>query len=124
MSKTEVTSTRKFIRRDAWISHIESYKTSGLSQVEFAQKHDLNLATFRNWIHRLHQESQKSPAQIEKPAFLPVSLTTQEVKAMDFEQGLKHDIHVSLPNGIQCRFTAQHNPKLIVPWIEYLRVLP
>jgi len=124
MPKTDSTSNRKFIRRNTWIAHIETYKTSGLSQIEYAKKHELNLATFRNWIHRLQRESRKSPALSDKPAFLPVTLNSREINELNLDQGLKQDIHISLPNGIQCRFTTQHNPKLIVPWIEYLRVLP
>ena len=127
MSKPESSKeqkTRVFLGREAWIQHIKDYQASGLSQPAYAKKHGLVLTTFRNWIHRLHSEAREKRSQQDSPAFLPVTLNLHDVKSMNLEDGLSQDISITLPNGIQCRFTTQHQPKLIVPWIEYLRVLP
>jgi len=124
MASTDKTSTRQFLSRDIWIKHCSDYKSSGLTQPDYAKKHGLNIATFRNWIHRLHQEEREKNINHEGPAFLPVTLNLNEAKSLNLERGLSQDILITLPNGIQCRFTTQHQPKLIVPWIEYLRVLP
>ena len=127
MSKSDTShfsKNRVFLGREAWIQHIKDYHSSGLTQPEYAKKHGLVLATFRNWIHRLLREAQEESVIQEKPAFLPVKLNLREVNAMDLESGLTQDIAITLPNGIKCRFTTRHQPSLILPWIEYLRVLP
>ena len=114
------TKTRVFLGREAWVQHCKDYQASGLSQPDYAKKHGLVLTTFRNWIHRLQREEHEKKGQ----TFLPVKVNLAEVKAMPVEEGLKADIHITLPNGIQCSFTTQHKPNLIMPWIDYLRVLP
>ena len=120
MSQTNKTSNRQYLSRDTWIKHIKSYETSGLTQPKYAKENGLVLATFRNWIHRLQREEHEKKDQ----TFLPVKVNLAEIKAMPVEEGLKTDIHITLPNGIQCSFTTQHKPNLIMPWIDYLRVLP
>ena len=112
-------SNRQYLSRTAWQKHVTDYQASGLTQPEYAKAHGLVLTTFRNWIRRIAHEQQNT-----EQAFLPVSLNIHDTKELNVEEGLKQDIHVTLPNGIQCTFTSQHAPNLIMPWIEYLRVLP
>lgn len=119
-SSNAKSSNRQYLSREVWEKHITDYKASDLSQLDYANKHCLVLPTFRNWIHRLQRNEQET----QFPTFLPVTVNLPELKTRDIEKGLSQDIQITLPNGIQCRFTPQHAPKLILPWIEYLRVLP
>jgi len=43
-------------RRERWISVVQEFEDSGLTQREFAQRHRLKLPTFRSWLYRLRQE--------------------------------------------------------------------
>jgi len=119
-SRTAKSSNWQYLSREVWKKHIADYKVSGLRQSDYANKHGLVLPTFRNWIHRLQRDEQAT----QSPTFLPVTVNLSELKTQDVEKELSLDIQITLPNGIQCSFTPQHAPKLILPWIEYLRVLP
>jgi len=122
MSKRQYTrhSNRQYLSRAIWEKHVAEFHASGLSTPEYSRQHNLVLPTFRNWIRRLDEDN-KGKAQ---PAFMPVKVNVTELTALDTDNAVAQDIHITLPNGIQCTFTARHIPKLILPWIEYLRVLP
>jgi hypothetical protein len=123
MSNIKSISKRQYLGREAWIKHIADYKSSGLSQSEYAKQHGLVDATFKNWIQKLRREARES-ANTVKPQLVPVKVNLADVNAMDLQQGLSFDIEITLPNGIQCTFTPQHRPNLILPWIDYLKALP
>ena len=126
MSKFDERNEKKarvFLGREAWIQHIRDYRKSGLTQPEYAKKHNLNTATFRNWITKLKREERATSQQ--PTAFVPVKVNPT-VLSVDRKESNpdSSDLHIRLPNGIECTFPSNHAPSLIVPWIEYLRVLP
>ena len=126
MSKFDERNEKKarvFLGREVWIQHIRDYRKSGLTQPEYAKKHNLNTATFRNWITKLKREERATSQQ--PTAFVPVKVNPT-VLSVDRKESApdSRDMHIRLPNGIECIFPPNHAPSLIVPWIEYLRVLP
>jgi len=119
MSKTDTSTenkTRVFLGREVWTKHFHGYQQSGLTQNQYAEKHGLNATTFKNWIARLKREKRQ-------PTFIPLKIGSakSEKPAQDPDRG---QMHIRLPNGIECTFPASHTPSQILPWIEYLRVLP
>ena len=126
MAKTETNNAKKarvFLGREAWVEHVSEYQQSGLTQPEYAKRHNLNTATFRNWITKLKREERAT--SLQPTAFVPVKVnpTTLNVDR-DIPNANNGDLNIRLPNGIECTFPSNHAPALILPWIEYLRVLP
>ena len=127
MPKPETRSEKKprvFLGRETWVHHFSEYQNSGLSQPEYAERYHLNTATFRNWVTKLKREEQQAN-EIETTAFVPGRVNQPSLKEDNPVSDTKeHGLHIRLPNGIECTFPANHAPNLILPWIEYLRVLP
>jgi transposase-like protein len=73
-------STYTSEERTQWISR---YRSSGLSQVQFAQQHGLKLMTLRGWLHRQRQGRAASTVPQKTAAPEPKSPTTtfREIKA-------------------------------------------
>lgn len=46
---------------ERWLNHIETWKSSGLTQVEYCRRHDLNPNTFSSRLH-LYRKQIDSPA--------------------------------------------------------------
>lgn len=113
------TKPRIYLGRKAWESHVETYLKSELTQSAYCQKHDLVLTTFHNWVSKIKRE--KSIGDTSANTFVPVKIVPPALSSPERESG---ELHICLPNGIECTFPANHAPKLILPWIEYLRVLP
>ena len=126
MPKSESSKEQKarvFLGREAWVQHISDYKQSGLTQPEYAKRHELNLTTFQNWIAKLKREGRSRRS--ESTTFVPVTVNSTVLSVDKKEPGPKtSDLHIRLPNDIECTFPSNHAPSLILPWIEYLRVLP
>ena len=112
-------SNRQYFSRAVWEKHVADFRASGLTQPEYAKLHGLVLTTFHSWIRRIRCDQQET-AQ----TFMPVKVNMASLQSIETDNGLPQDIHITLPNGIQCTFPSNHAPKLILPWIEYLRVLP
>jgi transposase-like protein len=117
-------SNRQYLSRAVWEKHVADFHASGLTQPEYAKKHGLVLTTFRNWVRRVIRDRQSLPT--ESPTFIPVKVNTSTDSLLeeDCHDKPTGELHITLPNGIQCTFPTNHAPKLILPWIEYLRVLP
>ena len=126
MAKTETSNSKKtrvFLGREAWVEHVSEYQQSGLTQPEYAKKHNLNTATFRNWITKLKREERAT--SLQSTAFVPVKVNATSLNVdRPVPDAKTHELHIRLPNGIECTFPSNHAPALILPWIEYLRVLP
>lgn len=71
------------------LSLVDRWKTSGMSQSEFAQTHQVNLARFRYWINAQRKGKTDAPAFIEL-------------------NGFSHqDISIRYPNGVELVLSAQ-----------------
>ncbi len=47
---------RKRWRRERWISVVQEFESSGMTQREFASRHRLTLSTLQSWIYKLRRE--------------------------------------------------------------------
>ncbi|QFY43249.1 IS66 family insertion sequence element accessory protein TnpB [Candidatus Methylospira mobilis] len=57
------------------IRHIEQWRASGLSQVEYSRRNELKPATFNYWVRHLDAEaSAVRPLSPSRAGFLPVSI--------------------------------------------------
>ena len=63
---------RAFLGRKTWVEHVSEYQQSGLTQPEYAKRHNLNTATFRNWITKLKREERAT--SLQATAFVPVKV--------------------------------------------------
>lgn len=129
MSKQKQSSStdtkRVYLGRAAWVKHVAAYHESGLTQPVYAKKANINLTTFHNWVSKLRREQQSLPATESSSAFVPVNITPAAIPALDANtSGLSCELNITLPNGIQCTFPTNHSQQLIVPWLDYLRMLP
>ena len=123
LNKSSNGKSRVYLGRKAWEKHVSDFHHSGLTQPEYAKQHQLNLTTFRNWITKLKREAQSSPET--SSAFIPMKVSNNTLsKQPTSSKAADSGLHIRLPNGIECTFPPNHAPGLILPWIEYLRVLP
>lgn len=68
--------------RDRWLPLVRLFLDSSLSFSDFAQRHSLNVNTFRNYYYRLRSQLEDpSPAPTPQPdfEFLPLVLAETEV---------------------------------------------
>lgn len=111
-------SNRQYLSREVWEKHVADYHVSGLTPPQYAKQYGLVLPTFRNWILRIKQRQRES-----QQTFVPVKVNNTATPSPIVDSSVAHDIHITLPNGIQCTFNAMHNPKQVLSWIDELRAL-
>jgi hypothetical protein len=51
--------------RDFWVSHIEAWRASGLSQAQYCKKHHLAKSTLGWWSSKLKREAAAAPELVE-----------------------------------------------------------
>ncbi len=93
-------------RRERWISVVQEFEDSGMTQREFASRRRLKLPTFRSWIYRLRQEE-----ELEEPRLRFVEITGTESPS-----AAPVAATVMSPGGAQVVFNA-------LPEAEYLAAL-
>jgi hypothetical protein len=86
---------------------VAQYESSGLTQAVFAQRQDIKLGTFQQWLYRRHPE--KPPALRARPAF-------QELPWCELAGLNCWHAQLQWPNGMKLRLNAQASG----PWIEVL----
>jgi len=67
--------------REQWSELIEQQHRSGLTILEFCQKHDVGFASFGKWKKRLCSDSAQTPHSGKKTAFTPVSVKSRPAHA-------------------------------------------
>lgn len=58
------------VRRAAWIAHVESWRDSDLTRVDYCRRHALNCNTFAAWIKRCNAGPAHRPLTL-----VPVTVT-------------------------------------------------
>jgi hypothetical protein len=76
-------------KRTMMFSLIDKWKESGMSQVDFARTHQVNLAKFRYWINQQRKGQSDSPAFIELNGFSQAGIS------------------IRYPNGVELVLSAQ-----------------
>jgi transposase-like protein len=75
--------------RGTWERRVAALRRSGLSQREFARRHDLNVLTLRSWIYRLRREAPET-------RLLPVRVA----------EGTRAGVELVLPSGVLVRLAS------------------
>ena len=57
-------------REQFWLSHMESWTPSGLSQAEYCRQNDLNIARFRYWKRRFSMKKLLNLSKNQKVAYI------------------------------------------------------
>jgi hypothetical protein len=82
--------------REQWIELISEYKKSGLTQKEFAARHQVSHNAIQFWLYKLRREADQSRR------FLPVSVVASPApKARQTTSGW---VEAMLPSGLRLRF--------------------
>lgn len=102
-------------QRSAWADHIQSQRTSGLSQQAYCTRHGLKAHQFSYWKHQLAStvnEPSKSQAKSVHRDFVPVNVVAPSSTG---------SLTVTLPNGIQLNGISEHNLTLVQQLIGALQ---
>ena len=73
------------------LSHIYKWKESGMSQVDFARIHQVNLAKFRYWV------DQQRKSQPDSPAFIELNSFSQQGISIRYPNGVELSLPVQTP---------------------------
>jgi hypothetical protein len=98
---------RKRWRRERWISVIEEYERSGMTQREFARSRRLKLPTLQSWIYKLRREGDG-----EDPPLRFVELTGEAVASSG--------VTVVAPGGLELVFHELPPPAYLVSLLRHL----
>jgi hypothetical protein len=82
-------------------SHYQLWKQSNLSQVEYAEQHQMKIHTFKYWIQKFNKEQTKSSGFIAIEPQIPT------------------EINIRYPNGVELAMPAQTSVKIIRELIQY-----
>jgi hypothetical protein len=88
--------------REAWVRLVAEFSESGLTQEDFADQHQLTLATLRYWIYKLRRETRPS-------RFVPVRVVASAPEARQHGAG----VEVATRSGLLLRFATHTDPKYI-----------
>ena len=100
-----MSSKRKF-----WLQHIEAWRTTDLSQAEYARQHQLSIKSFSYFRHRYAHEHQSSQPGTVKAALLPVHIEPEEAaKSEPSDTG----ISLTSPSGFRSELTTGFDPLVL-----------
>ncbi|MGB8602515.1 MAG: hypothetical protein WCD42_10010, partial [Rhizomicrobium sp.] len=101
-------------KREEQIRHIEQWRASGLSQVEYSRRNDLKPATFNYWVRRLDAEASGvgllSPS---RAGFLPVSIDKVAEPAA-------HALLLRTRQGYMLELSASISPRWLAELLQCL----
>lgn len=104
------------MQRSAWADHIQSQRTSGLTQQAYCTRHALKPHQFSYWKHQLAstvQARSKSQPETGQRGFVPVSVAVPPSSM--------NSLMITLPNGIQLNGISEHNLTLVQQLIGALQ---
>ena len=88
-------------KRSEWQHLVDEFKSSGLTQRQFADSRGLNSKTLENWVYRLRHEARVTATPVQ---FLPVSVRTPAPAAAARNDDER--IEVECGAGLRVRFVA------------------
>ena len=100
MAESQRSKYRPRRSREAWQQSIEDWRSSGLSQTAFCERHDLAPSTFQWWHHRLAEEPPPEPEPSEPGGFVEVRVGPEpELSSDAVELLLPSGLRLSVPRG-------------------------
>ena len=102
--------------RKTWVSIVQRFERSGLTQAAFANQLGVPVNTLRPWIYLLRREGQQSPP------LLPVRVRASTVPSarQPSEEGAEA-ITVEVGEDLRLRVSASTPPNLIAELVSLLR---
>ena len=104
MKKTQIRDSEA--KQIFWQQHIENWKSSGLSQANYCQKHQINLHTFTSWRSKLKKECVSS-------ILLPVSVAYETYEPVSFSSGISFVVQDHYRINLDIEFNSDTLLKLI-----------
>ena len=95
--------------REFWIEHVDTWSTSGLSQVEYCRQHNLSKGKFYNW-----------KLKLKSKAIIPVVVQPDKGPSHTESSFSDKSIEITLANNIRCRFPDNINLDAASGWIRVL----
>lgn len=91
---------------DEWLKLIAEYETSGQSQKEFCEEHDLSFSTFQYWLYRRSKKVRSVSGSTAE--FLPVEVVRSAAPEGAATKARASDaaVEIALPSGVQVRLSA------------------
>ncbi|WP_413511711.1 IS66 family insertion sequence element accessory protein TnpA [Myroides odoratus] len=86
-------------KQDIMYSHVEDWKTSGLTQATYCEEQGLKLATFSYWIQKYYKQSD----QDDTSSFIAISKE---------EPFTKKEYEIIYPNGVKLRVHTENLSEL------------
>jgi hypothetical protein len=101
-------------KRAERIRHIEQWRASGLSQVEYSHRNDLKPATFNYWVRRMDAEASRTDLLSPSCAgFLPVSINNVTEPAA-------HALLLRTRQGYTLELSASTSPRWLAELLQCL----
>lgn len=72
-SKIESIQSR-YLNKESWQQHVESYQKSKQTKTAYCKKHDLAYHQFAYWYHRLKSKQPSSEIPKDSSAFIPIKI--------------------------------------------------
>lgn len=86
----------KIRKRETWLTHIDNWKASGLSQADFCRQNKLKPSQFTYWKYSLAKKTSEKPTFVEVPANVyPTSQKPSNTACLKlvFESGMTMEIN-------------------------------
>ena len=107
---------------DFWTKHIHAWGESGLSQTEYARKHQLSVKTFGYHKRRHFNQAVIEPVQASQP-LIPVSIAEESVsKKQTPAETIETGISLISPGGFRVELTAGFDPSVLKQVLNLLEV--
>ena len=97
-------------KRRFWLQHIEAWRTTDLSQTEYARQHQLSIKSFSYFRRRYAREPQPPQPETVKAALLPVHIAPEvTAKSEPSDTG----ISLTCPRGFRIELTTGFDPLVL-----------
>lgn len=88
------------VGREFWVTVIDEFECSGLTQERFAQQRGVQVATLRSWLYRLRRERKASVSLV------PVRVVASTAPAARGAAAVGGEIEIELTTGVRLRLST------------------
>lgn len=88
------------VGREFWVTIVDEFERSALTQERFAQQRGVQVATLRSWLYRLRRERKASVSLV------PVRVVASTAPAARGAAVVGGEIEIELTTGVRLRLTT------------------